>query len=85
VDILIHVGIDTVQLNGRHFEGLVAQGQAVKVGTPLILVDLDALTTAGYDTATPIVVTNSAAFASVEVLAADRVEAGEELLRITPA
>ena len=47
--------------------------------------DLDALTAAGYDTATPIVVTNSATFASVEVLAADRVEAGEELLRITPA
>ena len=85
VDILIHVGIDTVQLNGRYFEGLVAHGQPVRVGTPLILVDLDALTAAGYDTATPIVVTNSATFASVEVLAADHVEAGEELLRITPA
>jgi beta-glucoside PTS system EIICBA component len=84
VDVLIHIGIDTVHLNGQHFEALVAQGQPVRVGTPLILVDLDALTSAGYDTTTPIVVTNSAAFASVEVLAVDQVAAGAPLLRVSP-
>ena len=58
VDLLLHVGIDTVHLGGRPFETLVTQGQRVQVGTPLILVDLDALLAAGCETATPIVVTN---------------------------
>ena len=83
VDILLHVGIDTVHLGGRPFETLVTQGQRVQVGSPLVLIDLDALVASGHETATPIVVTNSAAFASVEVLAADRVAVGEPLLRVT--
>jgi beta-glucoside PTS system EIICBA component len=80
VEVLIHVGIDTVHLGGKHFEGLVAQGQTVQVGTPLILVDLDAVTSAGYQTLTPIVVTNSGAFAAVEVLASGQVAAGDPVL-----
>jgi PTS system beta-glucosides-specific IIC component len=83
VDILLHVGIDTVHLSGRNFETLVTQGQRVKVGAPLVLVDLAALVAAGYETATPIVVTNSAAFASVDVVAGNRVSAGDALLRVT--
>jgi glucose-specific phosphotransferase system IIA component len=83
VEVLIHVGIDTVHLGGRHFEGLVTRGQPVAVGSPLMLVDLDALAAAGYETATPVVVTNAATFASVEVLAAEQVAAGEPLLRVT--
>jgi PTS system beta-glucosides-specific IIC component len=83
VDILLHVGIDTVHLGGRNFETLVTQGQRVQVGSPLVLVDLDALLAAGCDTATPIVVTNSAAYASVEVVAGEQVAAGEPLLRVT--
>jgi PTS system beta-glucosides-specific IIC component len=49
----------------------------------MVLVDLEALAAAGYEAATPIVVTNSAAFASVEVLAEGQVAAGEPLLRVT--
>ncbi len=84
VEILLHVGIDTVHLGGRPFETLVTQGQRVRVGTPLILVDLDALQASGCETATPIVVTNSATFASVDVVAGDQVTVGEPLLRVTP-
>jgi len=83
VEVLIHVGIDTVHLGGKYFEGLAARGQPVQVGTPLMLVDLDGLLSAGYETATPIVVTNSATFASVEVLASEQVAAGDPLLRVT--
>ncbi len=83
VDILLHVGIDTVHLGGRTFETLVTQGQRVRVGSPLILVDLEALVAAGYETATPIVVTNSVMYASVDVVAGDQVAAGEPLLRVT--
>jgi PTS system beta-glucosides-specific IIC component len=82
VEVLIHVGIDTVHLGGKHFEGLVSQGQTVQVGTPLILVDLDALTATGYQTLTPIVVTNSAAFVAVEVLASGQVTAGDPVLQV---
>jgi PTS system beta-glucosides-specific IIC component len=85
VEVLLHVGIDTVHLGGRNFETLVTQGQRVRVGAPLVLVDLEALVAAGYETATPIVVTNSAAYAAVEVLAGDQVAAGEPLLRVTRA
>jgi PTS system beta-glucosides-specific IIC component len=84
VEILLHVGIDTVHLGGRPFETLVAKGQRVQVGTPLILVDLEALLASGCETATPIVVTNSATFASVDVVAGNQVTAGEPLLRVTP-
>ena len=84
VEILLHVGIDTVHLGGRPFETLVTQGQRVRVGTPLILVDLDALQASGCETATPIVVTNSATFASVDVVAGDQVTVGEPLLRVIP-
>jgi PTS system beta-glucosides-specific IIC component len=83
MEVLLHLGIDTVHLGGRHFETLVTQGQRVRVGAPLVLVDLEALVAAGYETATPIVVTNSAAYAAVEVLAGDQVSAGEPLLRVT--
>ena len=83
VEILLHVGIDTVHLGGRPFETLVVPGQHVQVGAPLVLVDLDALIKSGHETATPIVVTNSAAFASVEVLAGNEVAVGEPLLRVT--
>jgi PTS system beta-glucosides-specific IIC component len=83
VEVLLHVGIDTVHLGGRNFETLVTQGQRVRVGAPLVLVDLEALVAAGYETATPIVVTNSAAYAAVEVVAGDQVAAGEPLLQVT--
>ena len=81
-DLLLHVGINTVHLGGQHFETLVAQGQRVHVGTPLILVDLAALVAAGLETTTPMVVTNSAAFASVDLLAAGQVTVGEPLLHL---
>jgi PTS system beta-glucosides-specific IIC component len=83
VELLLHLGIDTVHLGGRYFETLVTPGQRVQVGAPMVLVDLEALAAAGYEAATPIVVTNSAAFASVEVLAEGQVAAGEPLLRVT--
>lgn len=58
-EILIHVGLDTVELKGNFFESLVSLDQQVKAGDPLIRFDLESIAAAGYDTTTPFIVMNS--------------------------
>ena len=58
IEILVHIGIDTVELNGEGFELLAEQGQQVKAGTPIVRVDLDFLNARGYKTITPIILTS---------------------------
>ena len=65
VEVLIHVGIDTVQLEGKGFAAAVTQGQVVEAGDLLATVDLDVVTAAGYDPTTIVVITNTAQFAAV--------------------
>lgn len=65
MELLIHVGIDTVELNGKYFDSLVAVGDTVKAGQPLLTVDFAGVKAAGYDTVIPIVVTNSDTFIDV--------------------
>ena len=67
VELLIHVGMDTVKLNGEHFEAHAAQGDKVKKGQLLLSFDPAAILEAGYDTTTPVVVTNAAEFADITV------------------
>lgn len=62
VEVLVHVGIDTVKLAGKHFEAHVAQGDRVSAGDLLVTVDLDAVRAEGFDTTTPVVVLNSEAW-----------------------
>lgn len=66
VEVLIHVGIDTVQLNGKHFNQLVEQGQKVSVGTPLITFDRQAIQAAGYDPTVMVIITNTADYEITE-------------------
>lgn len=65
MELLIHVGIDTVELNGQYFESLVSVGDLVKAGQALLTVDFAAVKAAGYDPVVPIVVTNSETFIDV--------------------
>lgn len=58
-EVLIHVGLDTVELKGKFFECLVELDQEVKAGDPLIKFDLESIAAAGYDTTTPFIVMNS--------------------------
>ncbi|ELV8627054.1 PTS glucose transporter subunit IIA [Vibrio cidicii] len=58
-ELLIHVGLDTVELKGKFFECLVEVDQQVKTGDPLIKFDLESIAAAGYDTTTPFIVMNS--------------------------
>ena len=65
VEVLIHIGIDTVNLKGQHFKALAKVGDRVEVGTPIMEVDFAAVKEAGYDIITPVIVTNSAAFKNI--------------------
>lgn len=65
-EILIHVGIDTVKLNGKHFRAMVKNGDRVKTGEPLIEFDIDKIKAEGYDTTTSIVITNYKEYSGLE-------------------
>lgn len=65
VELLIHVGLDTVELKGEHYTTHVNQGDKVKQGDLLLEADLDAIKQAGYDTTTVLVVTNTKDFVDV--------------------
>lgn len=64
-EILIHIGMDTVRLEGKHFNPKAVQGQNVKRGDILAEFDLDALKEEGFDVKTPIIVTNSGQYTDV--------------------
>ena len=66
-DLLIHVGLDTVKLNGEHFKAHVEQGAKVKKGQLLLEFDGEAIKAAGYDITTPMVVTNSTEFDKITI------------------
>lgn len=71
-DLLIHVGLDTVKLNGEHFTAHVEQGAAVKKGQLLLEFDGEAIKAAGYDITTPFVVTNSTEFDKITIALGDK-------------
>ncbi|HEY0215891.1 MAG TPA: PTS glucose transporter subunit IIA [Cellulomonas sp.] len=82
VEVLVHVGIDTVALGGRHFEPLVTTGERVAAGAPLVRVDLAGVAAEGCPTTVVVVVTNSAVLGAVEPLAPGPVTAGQPLLTV---
>ena len=82
VELLLHVGIDTVQLGGKHFEMLVKEGDYVKVGDVLLNFDIEAIRTAGFDVTTPMIVSNSDAY-DLRVTASGDVGAFMPLLKLT--
>ncbi len=65
IEVLIHVGVDTVQLDGKYFKPLVHQGDKVQVGDKLLEFDLEAIKNEGYSLVTPIVITNSSEFMDI--------------------
>ncbi|HGA1195301.1 TPA: glucose PTS transporter subunit IIA, partial [Streptococcus suis] len=81
-ELLIHIGIDTVSMNGNGFEKLVAAGDKVKAGTPLAKFDAAKIAEAGLDDTTMIIVTNTADFAEVSPLAEGTIAHGVEFLKV---
>lgn len=79
-EILIHVGIDTVKLNGRHFSIHVKEGDVVKKGVLLIEADIKQIKAEGYDVITPVIVCNSQDFTKIEMEKTKEVVQGEGIM-----
>ena len=83
VELLIHVGIDTVQLDGKGYKAFVAEGDNVSAGQKLIEFNIQEIQAAGYKTVTPVIVTNTDDYADVEGLAAGAVKPQDKLIKVT--
>ena len=83
VEILVHVGLDTVNLKGQGFEAHVKAGDSVKKGDLMLTVDLDFLKAEGYDIITPVVVCNTDEYAKVEGIFGKEVIPGDDVVEIT--
>ncbi len=82
-EILVHVGLDTVELKGKFYEGHVKAGDKVKAGDLLISFDIDQVKAAGYDVVTPVLVCNTDDYASVDEVASGDVSVGDAVVKIT--
>ncbi len=82
VEVLIHIGIDTVNLKGQHFNALAKVGDRVEVGTPIMEVDFASVKEAGYDIITPVIVTNTAAFKNVLGTDQEHAQSGDLVVTI---
>ncbi|WP_026672842.1 beta-glucoside-specific PTS transporter subunit IIABC [Alkalihalobacterium bogoriense] len=81
-EILIHIGINTVQLNGKHFTPVVKQGDTVKEGDLLVSFDLENIKEAGFDVTTPIIITNTDQYLEVIETKQVEIQAKEPLLTL---
>lgn len=81
-EVMIHVGIDTVELEGRFFSAFVKVGDKVRVGQKLISFDKDGIVGAGYNPQTMVVITNTPNFKSVKVVAVGDVTSGDDLIEL---
>lgn len=83
VEVLIHVGMDTVKLNGRCFTIHVEEGEQVKKGQILLEFDIPGIQEAGYEVTTPVIITNSDEFSDVQMKAEGQVTVGTEILELS--
>lgn len=82
IELLIHVGIDTVQLNGKCYDVVVENGQKIKKGDVLAKVDLEGIKDAGYRTVTPVIITNSDEFSEIKTVATGNCNSGTKIITV---
>lgn len=82
VEILIHIGLDTVELKGKHFTAHIKQGDPVKKGQLLMEFDMDAIRAAGYDVVTPVIISNTDQYLDVLASAEGDVNTGDTLITV---
>ena len=81
-EILIYIGIDTINLKGQYFTSHVKQGDTVKRGDLLIQFDIENIKAAGYEVTTPVVITNTNQYLEVVPSKAEKVQAKDELIKL---
>ncbi len=82
VEVLIHVGINTVEMNGEGFKAHVAQGDKVKQGELLLEFDADLIHEKGYSSLTPVIITNSAELKSIQINNKENIDFSDELFTV---
>ena len=83
LELIVHAGLDTVELNGKYYQTYKEIGDQVKAGDVLLEFDLEEITKAGYDVTTPIVKTNLGDYKITKCLTGQQVKAGEEVIQLT--
>jgi len=82
-ELLIHIGLNTVELNGQYYKVHVKEGDSIKAGQVLATFELENIKKAGYDLTTPILVTNSVNYKNVEILKAGATRTMEKIMRLS--
>ena len=82
VELLIHIGLNTVDLNGKYFKAFVKQGDMVKKGQKLLSFDMEHMKAEGYVMQSPVLITNTDRYSSVSVSCGDEIKKGETILRV---
>lgn len=83
LELIVHAGLDTVELNGKYYQTYKEIGDQVKAGDVLLEFDLEEITKAGYDVTTPIVITNLSGYRITKCLTGQQVKAGDEVIQLT--
>lgn len=83
LELIVHAGLDTVELNGKYYQTYKEIGDQVKAGDVLLEFDLEEITKAGYDVTTPIVITNLGDYKITKCLTGQQVKAGKEVIQLT--
>ena len=83
VEVMVHVGIDTVAFKGKHFKSHVKEGMMVKRGDLLLEFDLKAVEESGYGEITPIIICNSEDYTEIEKIIGKEIKIGETLMKLT--
>lgn len=81
-EVLLHIGIDTVKLGGKHFTSHVSEGQEIRKGDLLVTFDIDAIKAEGYQLTTPLIVANTDEFNAISPIVQSKVSAGDKILII---
>ena len=84
-EIIVHVGINTVELGGKHYTAKVKNGDRVKRGEKLLEFDIEAIKEEGYRIVTPVIITNSFEYGDVEVSENKPINVGDEIMRVKNA
>ena len=82
VEVLIHIGLDTVKLGGKHFKAIAKSGDRVEIGAPLVEFDIDKIKEEGYDVITPVIISNSFEYVTVLSIDGRDIVVGDELIKV---